>query len=82
MRRPQEIESAVHQKLLPATFRTSLCSTALSEGAVCPLGQRCCNAHSVQELRVDAAIKLKFLPVDYKLTLCESFCSFGVRLFC
>ena len=76
----QEIESAVHHKLLPTTFRTSLCSTALSQGAACPLGQRCCNAHSVRELRVDAAIKLKYLPVDYKLTLCDSFCSYGARL--
>jgi hypothetical protein len=73
----QEIESAVHHQLLLATFRTSLCITALSEGAVCPLGQRCSNAHSVQELRVDAAIKLKYLPVDYKLTLCESWCNYG-----
>ena len=76
----QEIESAVDHKLLEATFRTSLCITALTEGAVCPLGQRCCNAHSVQELRVDAAVKLKYLPVDYKLTLCESFCSYGAPL--
>ena len=76
-RHVQEIEAAVHNKLLPATFRTSLCSTALTDGVACPLGERCFNAHSLEELRITAAINLKLLPMDYKLTLCEAHCNSG-----
>ncbi len=80
LRHAQEIEAAVHNKLLPATFRTSLCSTALTDGVACPLGERCFNAHSLDELRVNAAINLKLLPMDYKLTLCEAYCNSGAHL--
>ena len=80
LRHAQEIEAAVHNKLLPATFRTSLCSTALTDGVACPLGERCFNAYSLDELRVNAAINLKLLPLDYKLTLCEAYCNSGAHL--
>ena len=80
LRRAQEIEAAVHNKLLPATFRTSLCSTVLTDGVACPLGERCFNAHGLDELRTNAAINLKLLPMDYKLTLCEAYCNSGAHL--
>lgn len=63
--------------VLPACFRTSLCSTALASQP-CPLGRRCLHAHSLEELRAAAAVALGDLPPDYKMSICTVFQETGV----
>ena len=51
----------VRYRLLPSSYRTRLCYSYFdgscdSEG--CPQGAACSNAHSLDELRVDAAIQV------------------------
>ena len=58
--------------VLPADFRTSMCSTALAS-LRCPLSSSCMHAHSLKELRAAAAVQLKMLPADYKMFICSSF---------
>lgn len=58
--------------VLPVSFRTSLCSTALASQQ-CPLGSTCFHAHSLRELRATAAVAQGELPADYKMSICPSF---------
>lgn len=49
----------VHRGLLPPEYRTRLCASL--EGGRCPLGARCSHAHSLQDLRVETAVKVTSL---------------------
>lgn len=53
---PPPLFGQVHRGLLPPEYRTRLCASL--EGGRCPLGARCSHAHSLQELRVEAAVKV------------------------
>lgn len=66
------------QGYLDATYKTSLCAS-LASGAPCQIGPRCSHAHSLAELRVDAAIDLRLLPPDFKAALCDAFLQKGLR---
>ena len=68
----------MHRGVLPASFRTSMCSTALA-AQQCPLGSSCLHAHNLRELRAGAAVALNVLPADYKMSICPAFHDTGVR---
>lgn len=59
------------QGKVPKTYKTSVC-TSTASGTTCPYGSRCSHAHSLQELRTDAAIEAGELDKDYKTSLCGS----------
>lgn len=66
------------QGYLDASYRTSLCAS-LASWAPCQVGPKCSNAHSLDELRVDAAVDLGLLPPDFKTALCDAFLQKGLR---
>ena len=66
------------QGYLDASYRTSLCAS-LASGTPCHIGPKCSHAHSLVELRVDAAVDLGLLPPDFKTALCDAFLQKGVR---
>ena len=53
-----------------------MCAHA-SAGTTCPYGTSCEHAHTLAELRADAAIALGVLPEDYKTHLCENMIQSG-----
>lgn len=68
------------QGSLPPGFRTKLCLSINGEEP-CRLGSQCQNAHSLAELRVDAAIDLGYLSPDCKTTFCQNFLQSGRHLY-
>ena len=59
-------------------FRTRLCSSINGEEP-CRLGAQCCNAHSLAELRVEAAIDMGYLSNDIKTSFCQAFLHSGME---
>lgn len=47
--------------------------TGVTPGSTCPYGSKCEHAHSVQELRADAAISFGHLGEEYKTQICARF---------
>ena len=58
------------QGFLDESYRTTLCGSLIDETR-CNIGPKCRHAHSLQELRADAAVKLGTLDPDFKTSFCE-----------
>jgi hypothetical protein len=68
---------SVLQGFLDASYKTTLCGS-LADGTECAIGPKCQHAHSLQELRADAAVELGVLDPDYKTFFCEDFMHKGI----
>jgi hypothetical protein len=69
------------QGFLDDEYRTSLCTTVV-ENMDCHLGSICSNAHSVADMRIEAAISQGKLDPDYKTRFCDDFMLTGVHRPC
>ena len=58
------------QGLLPEDYRTELCPALIKAGA-CSARNSCVHAHSLEELRTEAAVRAGKLPKDFRTSFCE-----------
>ena len=65
-----ELSLPCWQGWLPEQYRTQLCP-ALVEARACSARSSCVHAHSMEELRAEAAVRAGKLPKDFRTSFCE-----------
>jgi hypothetical protein len=68
------------QSLVPKGFKVKLCPLEQRESG-CPRGDLCNDAHAVEQLRIEEAIKLGHVDKLYKCNICKQHARTGVLLF-
>lgn len=65
-----ELPLPCRQGWLPEDYRTQICR-ALIEAGACSARSSCVHAHSLEELRTEAAVQAGKLPKDFRTSFCE-----------